>query len=346
MSLHDEVPPEVLAEVLKPPKVPKPEPKTYIDRRSWWLQNQKDSHYFGPTTPDGITIIKLQYKKDKDGNHIYYLYNGLIKEKLSTYLPITEEEKAHEKDYELPPYEYELEKWKLVHIIDPTKEIYASVYSAIKLINYRFTTVISNKEYRPEFTKNQYMIGGSFALDKYLQMSGESTKDSWNYHDVDYFFLGTSSQTRFRIRNCLLHHILPGNYTSNGWLIKYGGMSINNIPPMDFVRTECQTMKELIDCIDISITGVFIVHQTMIDDEHVKVIGEVKELSSGEDKYFLVATPKAIEDIKEKRQTYYRSVEDSSYGRCLERVAKYWKRGFKTIVHEPKKLPHAVGSYL
>lgn len=347
-----------------PPMTSRPDGgRNYIDLRSWWLSGQtiRDGEFnWGPTTPVGITSIKLQYETDEKGNKIWRLYNGLISEPLSTYLPITDEEKEWETVYTLPLVEWEPQEYKFFKLVNPRWKEYVLPFGAIKLVLYRLTSLIGEPKknrfgfpYTPELRNDQLIIGGSFALGKYLEMIDDPLAKKWKYKDIDYFFLGDISANQMKVRECLLKHILPGNYTNSGWLIKYGGRGRSGVPPMDFVRTSCKTLKDFVECIDISVTGVFIVHSSILTDEtvgYMKVIGEVEEMRcGGEDiaeKYYLIATPKAIEDIVEKRQTYYRSDEDPSYTRCLRRVAKYWERGFKKVVQEPKKIPFAIGGYM
>jgi hypothetical protein len=272
-----------------------------------------DRTYEGPMF-DGLTTILFKFNSKKGSGHRHYhLFNGLDKKPL-----------CEEKSSKFEPFSYE--RSPKLRVLNKNEH---SVFDLLKFSTSRLTKAIS-KDYSGELKPNQFVIGGSFALHYFLE-----GKVGWKYQDIDVFFLGRTSLNKFKIRASLLHHIF-GRIKKNSWVCKFAGIDVH--PPMDFVRTNVGTLKEFVEAIDISITGIFIVHSSMDIGDLIE-IGDVPEMEG----WKLVGTRQAVDDVKARRLVYYRQPEDELFSRCLERVAKYCDRGFRTVIHEPKKIPPVLG---
>ena len=331
----------------------------------------------GPTF-DGTTIIHCRFEDTKSGRKFHY-YNGLSPEPLCRLVPKMIPEGTSKT---MVPFDFDRE-WTFRVIEPPPPESPAPpsligsggsketplVFTILKFIIGRMTRVAPQNEgvmrknkwgmeriAKPELKKSQILIGGSFALHVFQTMfekaeekpggaSPYSSTPRWDYNDVDIFFLGRTSGNRYHIRQTLLRYIL-GSMKGNDWVTTFKAPSgVGRIPSMDFVRTDCETVEDFMEGIDISITEMVIVHKSAELPDGSVVIGEVEYLREGDDQWFLVSTPGALEDVKLRRQRYHRKIDHPLFSKCLRRVAKYWERGFQEIIHEPKEVSCAIGGY-
>jgi len=359
------------------PKIP---PKDFVCNRCYQLYHelgfQDEFIEVGPRF-NGTTIIHFRKIYEKDLT-VYHVYNslspipfcqGLTKPGLESWRGNPTNYDLRGKGMYIYPCPDGMSEFCVVtentfRIIYPNEKINSEVPVVFTLLNFiidRLTRIAPQNdgvvkksrwghEYipKPELNKKDILIGGSFALHVYQTYFEKHEKD-WIYNDVDMFFIDKqTSANKFHIRCSILAQIL-GSILRNDWVATFDPPDdCSYIPKMQFVRTNCESVQDFSDSIDISVTGMVIVHSSAKISDEMIVLGEVPYLINSEKedgKWILVCNPKSLEDIKAKRQTYYRKSDEFLFSKCLRRVAKYSDRGFTTIVHEPKELKCSMGGY-
>lgn len=353
-------------------------PKDYLCLECHNLLKKRE--IIGPATPDGFVVFQLKYVPS--GIKLWHGYNCFSKHPLCKLCPdkkrtaLTDEKNLKRfsrityYDGKKPYVLFDPNRYDRYKILSPDYRTEINV-RLFKIIIHRLTTIIPSEEelsrppdlidestclpvdtsselvpYTPELTKSEIIVSGSFALHAYLKTLPESWEMRWIPEDIDIFFMnsqGRNNANRFRIRQRLLSHIVS-EMRMGDWVSKCKASETN----IDFVRTGCKDVVEFINSVDISITGVCIVHSTAIpEDPNIKVIQEYKPFCTDTDKWFIIASIKAIEDVEKKQQTCFRKQDVFPlYSKAFSRIAKYYSRGFINVVHEPRDIKNAIGGYL
>lgn len=297
------------------------------------IYSDNDKWDIGPRF-DGSTTLVLR----PEGS-VYHAFNGLHPEKICKLSPKLEVKLYPGGDF-LP---FDPTGYKELQFIHAKKEHPKNLI--LRFIIDRLTRVAPQNEgverlvdrrkkiiSKPAHSVNEILIGGSYPL--FLYLSEHKKKAHCYTTDIDIFILRKMSLNSFSIRQRLLRYAMLGKHTN--WVSKFE----YGILDFDVVRTTCKSVKDFTDSIDISVVGFFIIHKTTEISDELVVIREVW------DDWILVALPEAIEDIKNKRITFYREEEDPLYPKSLMRLAKYKRYlGIEEVVKKPRKIPCCIGNY-